>query len=195
MNGQRRGQPSTRNRRFDGISEQVGDGHGTNTAWHRGNVTRTINRFGESYVSYKFRTARRVYRAVDTDIDYNCAGFEPVTPNEFRGACGRDDNIRLSTKVWQVSSLELRACDCASGIAKQKCQRLSNDVRTTDDNHIESRQIAYGRFDEMNNPQRGARGKRGLPYRQSSNVIGVKAIHILGGVDSFLDTPAIDVLR
>lgn len=98
-------------------------------------------------------------------------------------------------RTRQVSRLELSTCHRTSGIAAHKCQRFSNDIRATDDDDIKPVQVTHDRLDEMDNPKRSARGECWSTRRQSSCIIRMEAIHVLGWIDGLQYAPTVDLPR
>jgi len=91
-------------RRPEGVRHQHGDGHGTHTAWNRGDKSRHFLRFAETNIAHQPLTALlgRIRDSIDANINDRCAGFDPIAAHHLGFTNGSNENIRLSYNTRKI---------------------------------------------------------------------------------------------
>lgn len=177
--------------RGEDVLHQHGNRHGSDTAWDRGDVGGDLG--GSIGVDVTNESGARLFGAVRDDIgahvNDDSARLEPVALDKVRLANGGNENIGLTNELLQVLGGRVALGDGGILASEHSADGATDNVRASEDHSMLALEVESGVLEQNHGSCWGAwskerlRGTRG----EEANVVGVEAIDVLLGRDSFGD--------
>ena len=163
-----------------GIFQQTGPGHGADTTGNRGDPGCP---FGGGFKIH-IATQAAIFHAVDTHVDDDGAGLDPLTLDQTGLADGNHDQIGAAYMLFQIMGEAVRHRSGAAGQQQLQRHRATDDIGGADYRGIQAVGADTGAFQQTYDAQWGARAQQRYALGQAAYVVGVEAVHILVRADT-----------
>src|SRR5690554_546256 len=159
----------------EGILQQAGPGHGADATGDRGDPCGPFRRAFEVHVALQ----ASVFHAVDAHVDNDGSGLDPLALDQAGLTHGDHHQIRAAYVLFQITGEAV--CDCGGAAGQQQLEGhgAADDVGGADHGGVQSVGADAGALEQTDDAQGSAGAQQGHPLGQASDVIGMKALHVL----------------
>src|SRR5579859_2188640 len=177
------------------IFHQGGNGHGTDAARNRGNITAKGRNLIEFDISLQGKSAlfRGIRHPGNSYIYDDSALLYHRSPDKLRPAQGRHDDIRLQTEPGNIPGLGMtkgyRAIARVAVAAEQDAHGSPDDIAPSDHDGVHPPGVDLVMLQQEEDAMGSGRDIGGKTLYQPAYILGMEAIYILGrmnGIDHFL---------
>jgi len=179
---------------FERVLEQASDRHRPDASGNRRDRASHFRCRIEVHIADEPTLAAFALDPVDADVDDDCAGFDPVALDEFRSPDRCDDEIGAPRYFSQIARPRVSNGDGAVSLQEQLRHRLTDNVRASNHDRIEARQVTAQAIDEDEAAGRRAGHEGPFSDRKSSNIDRMKPVNVFVRVDRVDHLLRIDML-
>src|SRR5882724_2694718 len=201
---------------FYGIAHEHGDGHGTDAAGDGSEraggidgVGMNVADEGAAFGAEFFETVREIFEealgllgigdAVGADVDDRGAGpssrsrLDPIGFDVAGFAHGGDDDVGAAEDIGQIAGFGMANGHGGVGVHEEKRHGLADDIAAAEDHRVGAFDLDFITAQNFHTAGGSAGDQAGTSADEATEIDGVEAVHVLGGIDGFEDALGIDL--
>lgn len=175
---------------FDGVSEEEGDGDGSNPAGDGGDLSGDVDGFVESDVAdgagFGLAVGAGFGDAVDADVDDQGAGSDVFGADEARFADGDNEDFGPAGVFGEVAGGDVASGNGGHLLKEKQGYRPADDGPLSDDDGFRPADGDAAVLDDLGDGECGTGGDDGLAVEDESDVGGVDAFDVFVRIDAVL---------